>query len=149
MCTRVQQRASLQVAVVAGLLAAAGTVHAGGPAMPILIRHAVFARASLKPELRAPKPLSLALPDDIVRETRVSAHAQLLPNQIEVEPDENGIFFGPQFFDPTRAARLRGMVTSMPERAKKILTAPVGPWAMSAQSIGNSWSAGPALYARF
>jgi hypothetical protein len=103
----------------------------------------------LTPKLHAPQPLSLALPDDIVRETRAAAHAQLLPNELEVAPEENGMFFGPTFFDPTHAAQVRNMVVSMPSQAKKILTAPVGPWAMSGQSLGNSVSAGPAMYARF
>jgi hypothetical protein len=149
MSALVQTKARLQFAVVAGLLLAASMVHAAVPVIPILIQHAVFARASLKPQLHAPKPLSLALPDEIVRETRAAAHAQLFPKELAVAPDENGMFFGPTFFDPTHAAQVRSMVVSMPDPAKKILTAPVGPWAMSAQSIGNSWSAGPAMYARF
>jgi hypothetical protein len=144
-----QRKIAFTVAVAASVCAAAGTASAGVPTLAILIQHAVFARSSLKsPKLHA-SSLSLTLPDDIAREVSQKTNARLLPTETEAEPDETGMFFGPQFIDPSHAGKIRGMVKTMPEPAKKILTAPVGPWAMSAQPIGNSWSAGPSMYARF
>ncbi len=127
----------------------ATSVAQAAPVLPVLIKQAVFARASLKAQLHVRKAVTLALPDDVVRETCAAAQAQRLLTEDTVAPDEGGMFFGPNFIDPTHAAQVRSMVKTMPDRAKKLLTAPIGPWAMSGQSLGNSVSAGPAMYARF
>jgi hypothetical protein len=143
-------RKLLHVAAIASVLVAASIAQAA-PVLPVLIKQAVFARSSLKAApLHTRKTLSLALPNDIVTETHVPAQVELLPNEAEAAPNETGMFFGPNFIDPTHATQVRAMVKTMPDRAKKILSAPVGPWAMSGLSvIGNGWSAGPALYAHF
>lgn len=131
-------------AVTAGLIATtAGTASAHVPVIPILIQKAVT--TTLAPSLR--RPLILALPADLVPTLE---HHRILPTHAAAdEDDESGMFFGPVFIRPDHAGSIRKMTKSMPDPLKKLVLGSVGPWAMSGQPLGNSVSAGPAIYARF
>jgi hypothetical protein len=147
MCNRPHLKLTVVGTLAAALLvASAGAAEAGTPTIPVLIQNALYAKSHAP----AKKTIELSLPRQMVRAAREASKPALLPTTTAPAPSVNGLFFGPSFFDGQQATAVRNMVSTMPKAAKKLLTGPVGPWAMSgAAAIGNSWSAGPAMYARF
>jgi len=86
-------------------------------------------------------PIARFLPSNVAPGASLSTHAP-------AEPDAT-VYVGPMVF---RGAQARGMhhaLKALPAHVRKSLSGRVGPWGMTAQSIGNSWSAGAGLYARF